>query len=326
MRTEAELVRFLRDKFRAGGGLRVGIGDDAAVVRAGPREWVLTTDLLVERAHFLPQTHPARTVGWKALARSLSDCAAMGARPRYALVALALPPATPDRWVREFFSGFAQLACRHGVRLAGGDLSRAKQIVADVQIIGEVPRGRAVLRRGARPGDVIFVSGTLGLAGLGLACLRKKLMPAGSLARQALRAQLYPEPRVSLAQALARRGVTAMIDVSDGLSTDLHHLCEASAVGARIRAKKIPAAKVSAELARRLGTSGLELALNSGEDYELLFTLPPARAARLPAKLAGVRLARIGEITRGARVAIVKASGREGALAARGWDHFRRVG
>ncbi len=240
MQTEAEMVRFLQKGFRAGGGLRVGIGDDAAVVRVGGREWVITTDLLVEGAHFLPDT-PPRAVGWKALARSLSDCAAMGARPRYALVALALPPATQARWVKEFFSGLAQLARLHGVQLAGGDLSRAEQIVADVQVIGGVARGRAVLRRGARPGDAIFVSGTLGLAGLGLADPRKGLKPATPVARQALRAQLYPQPRVGLGQALTRRGVTAMIDVSDGLSTDLHHLCEASHVGARIFAEKIPA-------------------------------------------------------------------------------------
>ncbi|MGH9861897.1 MAG: thiamine-phosphate kinase [Candidatus Acidiferrales bacterium] len=325
MRSEAEIVRFLQKKFRSGGGLRVGIGDDAAVVRVGPREWVITTDLLVEGAHFLPGTL-ARAVGWKALARSLSDCAAMGARPRYTLVALALPPATPDRWVREFFSGFARLARRHGVRLAGGDLSRAGQIVADVQVIGEVARGRTMLRRGARPGDVIFVSGRLGLAGLGLACRRKKLKPAGPLARQCRRAHLYPQPRVGLGPALARRGATAMIDVSDGLSTDLHHLCEASGVGARVFASKIPAVEMPVGLARRLRTSGLDLALNSGEDYELLFMLPQARAARLPKKLAGVALTAIGEITRGPQITIVEARGREHELVARGWDHFRKRG
>lgn len=325
MRSEAELIRFLQKKFGAGGGLRVGIGDDAAVVRVGRGEWVITTDLLVEGAHFLPGT-PPRAVGWKALARSLSDCAAMGARPRYTLVALALPPATPARWVKEFFSGFAQLARHHGVKLAGGDLSRANQVVADVQVIGEVKRGRAVLRRGARPGDAILVSGTLGLAGLGLAVLRRGLKPAAPGIKHALRAQLYPQPRILLAQALARRGATAMIDVSDGLSTDLHHLCEASSVGARLYAEKIPAVNLPRALARRLGTSGLELALNAGEDYELLFTVPKAKAARLPKKLNGVKLTWIGEITHGRRVILVEAGGRERALAARGWDHFRRVG
>ncbi len=321
MRSEAEIIRFLRQRFRAGGGLRVGIGDDAAVVRVGRGEWVITTDLLVEGAHFLPGTSP-RAVGWKALARSLSDCAAMGARPRYALAALALPPPTRHDWVKEFFSGLGQLAGRHGVRLAGGDLSRANQVVADVQVIGEVARGRAVLRRGARPGDAIFVSGTLGLAGLGLAVLRGGLKPAAPVMKQALRAHLYPQPRVGLGMALAGRGVTAMIDVSDGLSTDLHHLCEASGVGARIVAAKIPSVKLSAALARRLGTSGLKLALNSGEDYELLFALPKSRAARLPKQVGGVKLTRIGEITRGRRVTMVEASGHERALAARGWDHF----
>lgn len=327
MRSEAEFIRHLQEEFPAGEGVRVGIGDDAAVLEGEGRwDWVVTTDLLVEGVHFLPGAQPARAVGWKALARSLSDCAAMGARPRYALVALAFPPHTASKWVKGFFAGFGELARRHRVRLAGGDLSSAAEIVADVQVIGEVEKGRAVLRRGARPGEVIFVSGTLGLSGLGLACARRRLASEQPLLKRALEAHLLPNPRIALARALAaRRGVTAMIDLSDGLSTDLNHLCEASGVGARVFAEKIPAVKLPASLARRLATSGLELALNAGEDYELLFTLPKARAARLPNKLAGVRLAQIGEITRGRRVILVEASGRERRIAARGWDHFRRV-
>ena len=248
--------------------------------------------------------------------------AAMGAQPRYALVALAVPRATPIRWVKEFFDGVKALARRHGVRLAGGDLSSAPQVVADVQVLGVVAKGRARLRSGARPGEVILVSGTLGLAQLGLAALRRRC--TAGLAR-ALRAHFYPQPRLGLAQALARRGgVSALIDLSDGLSTDLAHLCEASGVGACLFADRIPAVKLTRSLERRLGVSGLGLALDGGEDYELLFTLPKTKAARLPKKLARVKLTAIGEITRRRGLTLVDAAGRERRLWPRGWDHFRR--
>ncbi len=326
MRSEAELIRFLQQRFPPGGGVRVGIGDDAAVLAGeGKRDWVVTTDLLVEGVHFLRAAQTPQALGWKALARSLSDIAAMGARARYALVALAAPASTPTEWVKDFFAGVGQLARRHRVRLAGGDLASAPQVVADVQIVGTVEKGNALLRRGARPGDIIFVSGTLGFSGLGLACLRARLASVGPLLKRAVRAHLFPQPRLRLAAALARRGgVTAMIDLSDGLSTDLHHLCEASRVGARIDAEEIPAVKLPPPVERRLRTNGLKLALEAGEDYELLFTLPKARAARLPKQLAGVKLTPIGEITPGRRIMIVGSVGRPLPLLPRGWDHFRR--
>lgn len=326
MTREADWIDFLRRRFPAGAGVRVGIGDDAAVLRAsGGRDLIVTTDLLIEGQHFLRPAHPPRAVGWKALARSLSDCAAMGAQPRWALVALAFPVSTPAKWVKEFFKGVGALARRYDVSLAGGDLSVANQIVADVQVIGEVGRGRALLRSGARPGDVIFVSGTLGLAGLGLACLRGRVASLRSVVQPALRAQFFPHPRLKLALALRRTAApTATIDISDGLSTDLNHICEASAVGARLYEKKIPAVDVPAPLALRLRTTGLQLALNAGEDYELLFTVPKTRAKRLPHKLEGVPLTPIGEITRDRRVVLVDATGRERRLPPRGWDPFRK--
>lgn len=326
MTREADWIDFLRRRFPAGAGVHVGIGDDAAVLRAsGGRDLVVTTDLLIEGQHFLRRAHPPRAVGWKALARSLSDCAAMGARPRWALVALAFPAATPANWVKEFFEGVGLLARLNGVSVVGGDLAVANQIVADVQVIGEVGRGRAVLRSGARPGNLIFVSGTLGLAGLGLACLRSRVASVRPLVKRALRAQFFPQPRLKLARALGR-DVTppAMIDISDGLSTDLNHVCEASGVGARVFQDSIPAVAVPAPLARRLRTTGLQLALNAGEDYELLFTVPKARAPRLPHKLEGVPLTPIGEITRDRRVVLVDEAGRERLLPARGWDPFRQ--
>lgn len=326
MESEASLIRWLRQRFPARGGVRVGIGDDSAVlVGDRRRDWVATTDLLIEGVHFIPGTTTARALGWKALARSLSDIAAMGARPRYTLIALAVPRKTRTAWVEEFFAGVETLARRHRVRVAGGDLSVAPQIVADVQVLGEVERGRAWLRRGARPGETIFVSGTLGLATLGLAVLRRRVRTTQPLLRPAVRAHSRPQPRLQLADALRRRGgVSALIDVSDGLSTDLAHLCEASGVGARIYAERIPAVKLPAPVARRLRTTGLALALNGGEDYELLFTLPQARAARLPKKLAGVKLTAIGETTRERKIILVGTDGRARQLPPRGWDPFRR--
>lgn len=323
MRSEAEIIRGLRRRFRAGGRVRVGIGDDAAVLAPAPpgRDCVVTTDWLIEGVHFRRDTHPARAVGWKALARSLSDLAAMAAEPRYAIVALAAPPATSSRWVDGFFAGVKALARRHGVALVGGDLSSAPQIAVDVQALGEVERGRAVRRAGARPGDVLFVSGTLGLSHLGLAALRR-----GRAAefRRAVRFHLYPQPRLRLARALGRRRVTAMIDASDGLSTDLAHLSEASGAGARLWREKIPVVRLTLAEEKRLGVIAWELAVNGGEDYELLFTLPKRRAARLPKRLAGVKLTAIGEITRRRGLRVADAQGRERPLAVRGWDHFRR--
>ncbi len=324
MRSEADLVRFLQGRFPSGGRVRVGIGDDAAVLRSRPGcDWVVTSDLLVENVHFLRQAQPARAVGWKALARSLSDIAAMAARPRYALVALAVPAATSSSWVKEFFAGVAALARRHRVQVAGGDFSSAAQLVADVQVMGEVRRGRALLRSGARPGQVIFVSGRLGTSALGALCARARLGSKALSVQRALRAHFYPQPRLKLAEALVRRGASALIDLSDGLSTDLHHLCEASGVGARLYAERIPTAKLPGQLARRFRITGLDLALHGGEDYELLFTLPATKAARLPKRLAGVPLTRIGETTKERGVVLVE-HGHRRRLEARGWDHFRR--
>lgn len=325
MQREAELISHLQSRFRAGGGVRVGIGDDAAVLAGeGRRDWVVTTDLLIEGVHFLPRWQPAAAVGWKALARSLSDIAAMGARPRYALVALGVPSVTPSRWVKDFFAGLGRLARRFGVKLAGGDLSSAPQVVGDVQVIGEVERGRAILRRGAQPGGVVCVSGTLGFAALGLASLRHRAAVTNHFLQRAVRAHTYPTPRLALAQALVRRfQVKAMIDLSDGLSSDLARLCQASGVGARIYADRVPAVALPSEVRRRIRANAMDLALDGGEDYELLFVLSKDEARRLPKKLAGVKLTPIGEITRERQRILVEPSGQEVPLVARGWDHFR---
>jgi thiamine-monophosphate kinase len=324
MHGEDEIIQHLRRRFPASGRVRVGIGDDAAVLAGDARrDWVVTTDLLVEGVHFLARHQPARAVGWKALARSLSDIAAMGAAPVAALVALALPADTPTAWVKEFFRGIEVLARRFNVRVIGGDLSSAAQIVADVQVLGEVEKGRALLRSGARPGDLLFVGGTLGLSQLGLLRLQTGSRSMQPVLKRALRAHFYPWPRIALARALQRYRPSAMMDLSDGLSTDLYHLCESSRVGACLFAPRLPAVDIPASLSRRLCTTGMELALHGGEDYQLLFTLPRSRPP-LPKNLTGVRLTAIGEITRDPSVVLVDSSGRTGRLNPRGWDHFRR--
>ncbi|MGH9814368.1 MAG: thiamine-phosphate kinase, partial [Candidatus Acidiferrales bacterium] len=222
------------------------------------------------------------------------------------------------------FRGIDVLARRFGVRVIGGDLSSASQIVADVQVLGEVEKGRALLRSGARPGDLLFVSGTLGLSQLGLLRLQSGGRSTRPVLKRALRAHFYPWPRVALARALQRFRPSAMIDLSDGLSTDLHHICESSRVGACLFAPRLPAVDVPAPLARRLRTSAFELALHGGEDYQLLFTLPRSRRQPLPKNLAGARLTAIGEITRDPRVVLVDSSGLAERLPPRGWNHFRR--
>ncbi|MFQ5817995.1 MAG: thiamine-phosphate kinase [Terriglobia bacterium] len=323
MLSEWEIIDYLRRRARRGRGVRVGIGDDAAVLAGSGREdWVVTTDLMIEDVHFLREAQPARAVGHKAVARSLSDVAAMAAVARYALIALAVPPELPARWVKQFFSGALALARRHRVALAGGDLSRSGRIIADVQVLGTVEKGKAIRRAGAKAGDAIFVSGELGLARLGLAVLRARLAEEEAVVRRAVRAHFYPQPRLRLARTLRRFPVSAMIDVSDGLSSDLYQLCLASRVGARLETAQIPATRIASRVAEELGVTPLELALHGGEDYELLFTLPARAARRLPRRLGGVVLQRIGTIQRGRKIVLVDAEGRRKPLAARGWEHF----
>ena len=316
-------------------GLRLGIGDDCAVlrIRAG-EELAVTTDLSIAGVHFRLDWHTPEEIGHRTLIRGLSDLAAMGARPVAAFLSLGLPRdlvQSPNRreppWVERFLDGFFALAEAYGVPLAGGDLAESATPVADIVLTGAVRRGRSLLRSGARPGDRLYVSGDLGGGVAGLTrvaqlaaaarlsrteeseplCTRGKLEPL-------LQRYLYPKPRVSLGLWLARHAVaTAAIDLSDGLSTDLAHLCEESGVAAEVDAAALPIHP----------DADLEQALHGGDDYELLFTASPS--ARVPLRVAGVPITCIGRILRRSRnrplVTLIRA-GSALPLAPGGWQHF----
>jgi thiamine-monophosphate kinase len=294
----------------------LGVGDDAALLRPPPGlELAMAVDTIVEGVHF-PVAMPAGDIGHRVLAVNLSDMAAMGAEPAWALLTLTLPAAEED-WLRDFASGLHELARRHATALVGGDTT-AGPLAATVAITGFVPPGQALRRSGARPGDNVWVSGTPGDAAAGLAVLQGRL-DAPSAIQQALQRQfLRPEPRIGL--GLVLRGVaTACIDVSDGLVGDLGKLCEAGGVGAQLDSTLLPRSAamrgaVDPETARRYTLAG-------GDDYELLFTLPPDADATSLERGAGVAITRIGVIVAGAGVTV------DGAPAERelvhGFDHFR---
>jgi thiamine-monophosphate kinase len=321
----AQLRRFVspagRTQFAAGAqaAIRVGIGDDCAVLRIGSAlDCLVTTDFCLEGIHFRRNWHPPESVGHRCLARGLSDIAAMGGEPVAAFLSLALPGTLPQAWVRAFFRGLLRLAEQHHVTLAGGDTAGSPTgVLADIVVLGTVPKGQAILRSGARPGDRIFVSGTLGgsaAAFMQMGTRRKKVDE-----RQFPR-HFYPEPRIRLGRILRERRIaTAMIDTSDGLSTDLTHICEESGVGAEIDASSIPSARVG-QPARSVD---LDLALHGGEDYELLFSV--SARARVPRMLAGVALTEIGRITSGRKIFLRRMDGKTEPLKPRGWEHFRKT-
>lgn len=295
----------------------LGVGDDAALVRpAAGMELAISTDMLVAGRHFLPDTDPVG-LGHKTLAVNLSDLAAMGAVPRWAFLALALPEADAA-WLAAFSRGFFELAARHDVELLGGDTTRGPLNLA-VTIIGEVPAGRALRRDGARAGDDVWVSGELGGAALGLRRLLGEVSLAPPAAAACDQRLCTPEPRLALGQALVGLA-SAAIDVSDGLLADLGHIGERSGLGACIEFQALPmAAALTAHPALRP-----VCALTGGDDYELCFTAPPQRRADVLAAgaLAGVPVTRVGLMQAGTGVTVLDAAGQAMSLAARGYDHF----
>ena len=308
---EKLLIEHIRRAASAPGQLAGrGIGDDCAVL-ALPRghEALVTTDFSLEDVHFRRAWQPPDSVGHRCLARGLSDIAAMGGAPRAAFLSLALPRDIPQRWVDRFVAGLLKLATRFSVVLAGGDTAQSPGgVMADIAVLGSVPKGKAVLRSGARAGDLIYVTGTLGSAVAALNQLRegKKLQPRSH------RKHFYPEPRIAVAQFLrVKKLASAMIDISDGLSTDLAHICEESQTGAVVYAEALRAVS---------GKNDLQLALHGGEEYELLFTAHAG--SRVPQQIAGVPITRIGEVLGRRRMLLASANGKTEILKPGGWQHF----
>lgn len=300
----------------------IGPGDDAAVIASQPgRQWVVSCDSCFEKTHFLVDVHPAPVVGYKALARAVSDLAAMGATPRFYLLVLALPPSRAGKWLDGMLAGMADAARQLGLTLLGGDTSAQNSICLSLTVMGEIEKGLAIRRNGARAGDALFVSGVLGQARLGLELLRRGV-GQGQGAKQLLRRHFFPQPRVALGRWLAQhRFASAMIDLSDGFSSDLHNLCRASAVGARVDAHRIP--RVSLPVMPGPQPDALQLALHGGDDYELLFSVPRRLAHRIPERFRGLRLTRIGEITKRLAILLQDEHGRSKPLRSAGWDPFR---
>jgi thiamine-monophosphate kinase len=378
---ELALLRSIRSRVSSGNSasLRLGIGDDCALLRTRPgEELAVTTDLSIEGRHFRLDWHPPESVGHRALARGLSDLAAMGARPVAAFLSLGLPrrltlaEGKRRAWVERFFDGLLALADAHKTPLAGGDLAESPIALADIVLVGAVPRGRALLRSGARPGHLLYVTGSLGGAAAGLSLLAelsgapgiagnspsvsghtfsradkanrtiRDLAPEGDLPGISnatasnsaanptqpghptprvpkklgalLAPHLYPQPRIAQGLWLQRRGLaSAALDLSDGLSTDLAHLCGESAVAAEVDASALPIHPAAT----------LEQALHGGEDYELLFTAPAA--TRLPRSIAGVGVTKIGRIIplrRGQPTITLITPGGPKPLDPHGWEHF----
>ena len=305
------------------------IGDDSAVIRSdAKKDWVLSCDFFLEGVHFLPSDGtPPQAIGYKALARATSDLAAMGARPRYFLLSLSLPRQRTGRWLDQFLAGLRRAAREFGMALIGGDTTAKREVAISVTVIGDVPRGREVYRSGAASGDLIYVSGTLGRAGLGLQLMLRGL-GARSGVRGLLRSHLYPSIRTELGMWLANHRVaSAMMDLSDGLSSDLPRLCAASRVGAKICAHQVPKVTIPDGVRKLRGMARISaegLALDAGEDYELLFCVPPANVLKLGAAPGFSRIRQIGEIRRGRDVVIVGSDGERREFEAQGWDPFRR--
>jgi thiamine-monophosphate kinase len=304
--------------------LALGIGDDAALFRPRPgHETILTCDWFLEGTHFLRDKHPPDSIGWKCLARAVSDIAAMGGAPRCFLLSLALPETHIGRWLDLFLGGLRRASRKFRCALAGGDTTRRNEILINVAVVGQVRSESALLRSTARPDDLLYVSGRLGEAELGLQIVRQSQV-APSKKNPLIRKHLYPEPRLALGQwLLTKRLATALMDLSDGLSSDISRLCAASAVGARLEKAKIPQIQAP-QVAVKHGCDPLQLALHGGDDYELLFAVPPGKAKSIPETFCGVRLTPIGRITRKRQLMLLEENGRARQLMAHGWDPFRR--
>jgi thiamine-monophosphate kinase len=339
---ERGVLRHIRGRLPVTVGVKVGPGDDAAAVEIGPLALV-TSDCLAEGVHFTREAWPPRLVGRKALAVNLSDVAAMGGIGRYATVSLLLPPEITLGWVDALYDGLLERAAEAGVAIVGGNLARSREgIVVDVTLLGDA--GRLLLRSGARPGDRVVVTGTLGAAAEGVRLLEEgarldeeaRLVATGVWTESSsaavlacLRAQLDPRPPFAVARSIAERGLAhAGMDLSDGLSTDLFEMCAASGVAAVVDAAALPIDPKAAGLARAGGSDPLELALHGGEDYQLLLAVAPdeVEEVRELARVFGAEVTAVGSFVEGEPAVSLRDASGERSLVPRGHDHFRASG
>lgn len=355
MTAEREVIARIRARapeFR--GSVRTGIGDDCAVLQPSiGHELVVTTDMLLENRHFRRAWHSPESVGHRCMARGLSDIAAMGAEPVAFFLSIAVPAELVDAgkgqrkggskskaaakpsWMDRFVDGLLREATEYRTPLAGGDTAESPGgVLMDIMVLGEVPKGDALLRSGAKAGDVVYVTGALGGSAAELAAMehsprrRAAALRLTKAPEGAEHPHLFPEPRIEAGLTLRRRWLAAAaIDISDGLSTDLDHLCEESKLRAEVDVAALPVHPLALEAERQgWAPSALELALHGGEDYELLFTARPE--TKVPKQLGGVPVRAIGSMlaanARKPRMVLRHANGRTEPLAAKGWEHFRK--
>jgi thiamine-monophosphate kinase len=335
---EKALLRHLQSRIPTAAGVLVGLGDDAAAVETSACTLV-TTDSLVEGVHFHRDAVPPRLLGRKALSVNLSDVAAMGGIARYATVSLCLPHDLTLGWVDSLYDGLLERAAESGVALVGGNVTRGREIVVDVTLLGD--SGRLLLRSGARPGDRVVVTGQLGAAAEGVRLLDEgarldedaELLATGVWTESSapailacLRAQLDPRPPLALARSIAERGLArAGMDLSDGLSLDLVEICSRSGVGAVVDASAVPVDPRAAGLERARGGDALALALHGGEDYQLLLAVGAEKVGELAelARVWGVTVTAVGEFVEGEPIVRLRDEAGERPLAPGGHDHFR---
>jgi thiamine-monophosphate kinase len=317
---ERELVLGIRKDFsHFEKDLILGIGDDAAAIKAGEKYLLLTKDLLIEDFHFIKALHPPYFLGRKSMSVNLSDIAAMGGKPKYALLGLGVPSRTSPRWLEEYFSGFKSSCREWDAVLVGGDLSQSKKVVISVTIIGQ---GENIIqRRGARPGHLVFVSGELGNARQGLLLLKRGFeLGDNRKADPLLKAFLNPDPQLALGQELSRfKLASSMIDVSDGLSVDLLHLCEESGCGAVVEQENLPLSRELCFWQKR----PYEFALHGGEDYQLLFSVPPGRRDSIARLKKRYKISCIGKMIREKNLYLLDHRGKRKPLEIKGYQHFR---
>jgi len=303
-----------------GSDLIIGIGDDAAAWKSSGLIQLSTADILVQDVHFTLEAGVWYKLGWKALAVNISDIAAMGGIPDYAMISLGLPPNTEVEDVAELYSGMAEIAHQFNVGIVGGDISGAPLLIISPTIIGTVEKDRMLTRSGAVPGDRIAVTGHLGLSAAELRLIKEKPELDPQVGSFLVEAHLRPSPRVSEGRLLGESGVKSAIDISDGLIADLAHICRASGVEARVRLEDIP---IHPAVQAAFGEDGIRLALSGGEDYELLFTASGEIIERMKHRFS-IPVTVIGEITGGepGKVTLLGKTGREVEWEKRGWEHF----